>query len=397
MARNYALPGGSITLTDPDPLEVALKQAQIAKLAQEPELERRQLALQQWEARQRGQIAAGQQSIGLGQLGLDQQKLAETLPIEKGKLSVDERRLAAEDKYRTGSLAEETRFHNVTAGNEATRVKAGLVGDTLTHVLPGEMSGQIPKGTVEAMLTASGFPELAGSIKSVQNRKMLSDAIKFADQSKTLNEKQFGTATAGLPPGTEEEFRNAAWNRYKSTHPNIYGKDVVSAAEKALQPPEPTAAAAAPAANPLTNAYVAPAAGSASVGWAMGPDSPLASTTPGLSALGPKNPQMGIVDPSNPSEVLPVTGPGTIPKPPPPASQLMKVANGEMQGPPMPPSTTAAAGALPPPINPNVRPPSVDVDQLLKNVVGAPSMEDLRKRRLSQQAAVLTPYRTNQF
>jgi hypothetical protein len=54
----------------------------------------------------------------------------------------------------------------------------------------------------------------------------------------------------------------------------------------------------------------------------------------------------------------------------------------------------------PAPIGPpvaNVRPPTVNVDQLLKNVVGAPSMEELERRRRAQQVAELTPYRTNQY
>lgn len=393
MARQISLGGpGTLIQQDPDPLELALKQAQLAKLLQDPASERAQIALQMQDQRLRGSIAAGQQEIGRGQLGLDTRKLDETLPIEKGKLTVDQQRLAAEDRYRTGSLEEERRFHTNTNEAEKARVRAGLTGDILTHVLPGEMSGQVPKGTVEAMLTASGSPDLAASIKSVQNRKMLADAIKFADQNKTLDEKKFGAATAGLPPSTDTEFTNAAWNQYKASHPNAYGKDVVAAAQKALQPQEPTVAGAAPTAG---GAYVAPAAGSAAVGWAMGPDSPLASSTPGVSQLGPTKPQMGIVDPNNPSEVLPLPGRETTPTKLPPVSQTAAAA--PVAPAVVPPTTAPVAATLPPPINPNVRPPDLNVDQLLQNFVGSPTMEELKKRRLSQQAAVLTPFRTNQY
>lgn len=325
MARQYSLPGGTLSLTDPDPLEVAKRRAEIDALLQKPVIDRGTLALQQWEAQQRGQIAAGQHQLGVGQLSLDQQKLAETLPIEKGKLTAEQQRVADESSYRKGSLAEETRFHNETVANEAARVKAGLVGDTMTHILPGELAGQIPKGTVEALIGSLGYPDLAASMKSVSDRATIAKAIAFADQNKTVNEKQFGAVTAGLPPGTEDTFRNAAWNRYKSVHPEVYGKDVATAAEAALQPPAPTpTAAAAPTTG--SGAYVAPAAGSPSVGWAMGPDSPLASTTPGVSEFGPKNPQMGLVDPTT-NDVIPLPG-GTVARigTTPPVNDIVKAA-----------------------------------------------------------------------
>jgi hypothetical protein len=399
MPRQYSLSGGAGQLIVPeqDPLEVAYRRAQLEDLLQKPSLERAQLALQRRDQELKAATAAGQLGLGTGQLGLDTRKLEETLPIERGKLTVDQQRAAAEEKFRTGSLAEETRFHTATNEAEKARVRAGLVGDVMTHMLPSELSGQLPKGSVEAAYTALGAPELASSMKSMSNRAMLQKAIAFADQSKTLNEKQFGAAAAGLPPGTEPEFVNAAWNRYKSTHPDIYGKDVVTAAETALKPeetPPTTPATTTPATT--TGNYVAPAAGSPSVGWAMGPDSPLASTTPGLSQLGPLKPQMGLVDPKT-NEVLPLPGRETAPAAkPPPVDQLVKAAGAQYPEPIGPPTAPTAA-ALPPPINPNVRPPSVDVDKLLQNVVGGPSKEELERRRRSQQAAVLTPFRTNQY
>jgi hypothetical protein len=390
MPRQYSLGAGTLIQNDPDPIELALKQAQLAKLLQDPASERAQIALQLQDQRLRGAIAAGQQDIGRGQLGLDTRKLEETLPIERGKLTVEQQRAADEAGYRKGSLAEETRFHTATNEAEKARVRAGLVGDIMTHMLPSEMSGQLPKGSVESAVTALGMPELAASMKSVANRAMLQKAIAFADQSKTLNEKQFGAATAGLPPGTEEEFRNAAWNRYKATHPEVYGKDVVAAAETALKPQEPTAAAAPTTAG---GNYVAPGAGSPSVGWAMGPDSPLASTTPGLSALGPLKPQMGLVDPKT-NEVLPLPGRETAPATKPSADQLVKAATATTP-PPAPVTTPPTAAA--PPVPANVRPPTMDVDKLLQSFVGNPTMEDLERRKRSALAATLTPYRTNQY
>jgi hypothetical protein len=68
-------------------------------------------------------------------------------------------------------------------------------------------------------------------------------------------------------------------------------------------------------------------------------------------------------------------------------------------GPPMVQPNQYPASIGPPvvAVNPNVRPPTVDVDKLLQSTVGGPSMEELERRRRAQQVAVLTPFRTNQY
>ena len=388
MARTYNRPGGTLTITDPDPEEVALKRAQIAKLEQEPLTDRARLALEWLQEQRQAGTAAGQLGLGRGQLNLDTRKLDETLPIEKGKLTVDQQRAADESRFRTGSLAEETRFHKASNAAEEAKVKAGLVGDLITHVLPqeGVQGSGVAKGATMAAVGALGFPEISANMEAGQRRDLLSRAGAFATQNKSLDEKKFGALTAD--PSLDPTYVKVAWDKYKSLHPEVYGKEAATAAETALQPPAP-ATTRAPT---DTGTFVAPGAGSPSVGWAMGPDSPRASETPGVSQFGPLKPQMGIVDPKNPSEVLPLPGREVAP-PPPPVSQLLQATStGPVQGPPM---ETTAAAPLPPPIA--VRPPTVNVDQLLQNVVGGPTMEELKKRRLSQQAAVLTPFRTNQY
>lgn len=122
----------------PSPLEIAMKQAKLAALQQEPRLRERELQLQT-EDRARMLEALRQQ----GELGYAQ--------------------LAEEREYHRGSLEQAMEALNQRKEETQGATRGNIVEALLTNVLPEERAGTLPKGTVAAAIKKMGFPELAGA------------------------------------------------------------------------------------------------------------------------------------------------------------------------------------------------------------------------------------------
>jgi hypothetical protein len=310
MAREYSLSGGAgrLITTDPDPLEVALRQAQLEELLQKPQIERAQLALQQQDLKLRGSTAASAREFDTFKANLEKQKAIESGDIDRAKLIEEQTRTKDTRAYQQGSLGEETRYHTGVLGEQkagreqqARSASESTRGALMAHVLsqygPAELAGQTPVGGVAAVLRNAGFGELESGMEEAHQGVAKSKAAQALPEIQALKPEQRTTAISEMP----ERTRKA-----------------------------------------LLGMMNQPAAG--------------------------------------------VTGPPS-----------------EIQEPAAPkPSTTATPLPVAPPtaapvVNPNVQPPTFNVDKLMSNLVGTPTMEELKRRRRSQQPAALTPFRQNQY
>lgn len=196
MPRSYSLSGGAgqLITTDPDPLEMALKRAQLEELLQKPQTERAQLALQQMEQRRLAEQGARAGQIDTSRLELEKQKAIESGDIDRARLEAEKSRYGAEDRFHQGSLAEEVRYHKESASGEKEKTRANVLGDIMSHYAGREgIEGTgVPSGAVGAAAAALGFPELskgfaeAGQkVATGKARALLPEYQKYTPEQRT--------------------------------------------------------------------------------------------------------------------------------------------------------------------------------------------------------------------
>jgi hypothetical protein len=206
--------GGHLIITPPDPLEVQLKLAELAKAQQQPGLEQGKLAIEQQNLMRQFQQLMQQNQIARAQLG-------EEAKYHTGTLAEATKGREAQALNEQKKLEEETRFHTATVGESAAdrdaRLKSGYIGDIMSHLAP-QLAGM--PGALEKVLTAAGFPAYEQAMKGVkaealnkQAAGLVAGLTKPEDVSKIVDTLPKDPTTGKADP----DLVNAAWNAFKGT------------------------------------------------------------------------------------------------------------------------------------------------------------------------------------
>lgn len=398
--KNFQLGGGTLRVTDPDPLQVRIALAQLAKAEAEPGIEQGRLDVERLNAQRA--LEAARQQYNLGKSGQVEEGRYHT-----GTLQQAQNALGEETRFHTGQLGESVAERQLREKNAAETTRANAYNDVLMHAGP-QLESQFPG--ITARIASGANPEIARIIATATAEKEAETARQqVAGYTKP---EQVSALTKTLPT----DKANLLWNAYKTAHPDQLGPPAPAATVS-----QGTTVPTTPTTDVLRTAGVGPEATFSPV-----PLSSVGTAAPTSVATldrGVAKPSMGVVNP--------VTG-GTTPIPG--ASADYTGGSGETTALNLPPlegqlasspsrgnlirfpavvpsagtqpvSTVAAPATnvgetAPTPLSgggSEYGPPQVDVDALLRSVVGAPTEEDLRQRRRSAQPAVLTPFRTNQY
>lgn len=205
--------GGTLVVTPQDPLEVAMRRAQLEDVLSRPQIERDRLQLER-EAGQR----AYQQLMQTGEI--ERSRLGEETRYHSGQLEEsradraarianEQANLAETTKYHEGSLAEDTRYHTGLLGEEKAKREAGLVADTMSHFLPSEgLPGGPAKGSTAEIAAQFGYPQISAGLAAATKNAAIESAKQnlptYMGYTPEQREKELG---AMADPNVREALR----------------------------------------------------------------------------------------------------------------------------------------------------------------------------------------------
>lgn len=178
MPAQYYSGGGlridpTITAAPIDPVERAIKQAQLYNLQQDPKFHERALTLQQLGLEHNQQNDEAMRRI-------QEAGLLEANRHNTATETLGQGQLAQESKYQTGVLGETTRHNLATesasAGEQKTQITTALI-----HTLLGTYGDDNAKNVAAETLAKLGYPQLKeslGAAKPADNSAVATEALK---------------------------------------------------------------------------------------------------------------------------------------------------------------------------------------------------------------------------
>lgn len=208
-----------------DPLELAIKQAQLYNLQQEPDLRRQQLKLQQL-----GLQETQQHNVQDETLGYRGQDL--TAKNQAGVLAEATRHNVQDESLGQGRLAEDVRYHDATVADANKQREAGLTQSFIAHLTSRP---DIDINTLAQTFKNRGLPEFADALVTEKAKKVSDRIDQFREDAGALQKTGQGDKVPALVETLRKEMPNE-WKYIKQHLPPDVNTGINSGPPSKLQP-----------------------------------------------------------------------------------------------------------------------------------------------------------------